>query len=622
MPYILPTNISFDTNSIVHSHTQDIYHLRYHEDTIRTTPNNYPTPNNHPHHPIHPPHHPRTLITTSTAADDLHQYLNTLSIADSHSSLHHAVSTSRSPHHHLPSYSFHASSRADFQINLHAPPHRRLNRSISSYCPHPLHHQHSTTTSTFAMPRAHVERQSSLSPSPMRRPAAQLNSIRNNTRGPGPTIVRSRPAERAVPAESSSTSRVLPGTTAQGLSGDYIPPPMTDPSLPSMSCDVLTDELVALFEEWATMFDVYCNLGDEGMRAVAGYLVRIRWTRDELTRINEHDYAEHADVFIRTVVEWCQKKIRLQQERATLYDRSPPFDPISLSPPRHATEQIAQDVDLAPTSPTVSSTGPSAQWRAALDRRVNRIRDPSRTAEKLPNLPSSVLGSPSQMGSDVEEASVSYSPVSGISDAGSSSPSLKPESDDEDEDPIPAAPRPERRYYNRYDAGPHAAPSSPLGSVTISSPDFGDRLLVLTPPQGSSPAAIDSETAAIHGENDVTEPFPQAAPSSPLGNVIESSPDLVDRWLDLPPHQGASPASIISSPAPVHGENDTPEPPSPATSSTVPLGSDYQSPESDHDFVEVPSSPTELSPYARGVRRYGRRLYHEMLANPLAYQGR
>jgi hypothetical protein len=94
MPYILPPNISLNSNSPIHTPSVDTPHpLRVHEDITQTTPNT------HPHHLRHPLHSPP--ITPNTY-NDLHETFDTLWIADTvHSDHHQPVSLLLLPLHHL-----------------------------------------------------------------------------------------------------------------------------------------------------------------------------------------------------------------------------------------------------------------------------------------------------------------------------------------------------------------------------------------------------------------------------------------------------------------------------------------------------------------------------------------
>jgi hypothetical protein len=99
MPYILPPNISLDSNSPIRTYPVDTPHpLRLHEDTTQTIPNT------HPHHLHHPPHTPPL---TPTTYDDLHDIFDTLTIANTaHSDHHQSVSLPLIPLH----YTLHATN--------------------------------------------------------------------------------------------------------------------------------------------------------------------------------------------------------------------------------------------------------------------------------------------------------------------------------------------------------------------------------------------------------------------------------------------------------------------------------------------------------------------------------
>ena len=92
MPYILPPNISLDSNSPIHTPSVDTPHpLRLHEDTTQTTPNT------HSHHLHHPPHTPPF---TPTTYDDLRDIFDSLRIAHAvHIDHHQPVSLPLNTHH-------------------------------------------------------------------------------------------------------------------------------------------------------------------------------------------------------------------------------------------------------------------------------------------------------------------------------------------------------------------------------------------------------------------------------------------------------------------------------------------------------------------------------------------
>ena len=66
--------------------------------------------------------------------------------------------------------------------------------------------------------------------------------------------------------------------------------------------------------------------------------------------------------------------------------------------PRINAQIVDGNDEMAPSSPTVATTDPGPGFRNALDRRIRSLRDPSRTARHLPNVPSSLVdpGSPRQ----------------------------------------------------------------------------------------------------------------------------------------------------------------------------------------------------------------------------------
>jgi hypothetical protein len=66
--------------------------------------------------------------------------------------------------------------------------------------------------------------------------------------------------------------------------------------------------------------------------------------------------------------------------------------------PRINAQTVDGNDEMAPSSPTVATTDPGPGFRNALDRRIRSLRDPSRTARHLPNVPSSLVdpGSPRQ----------------------------------------------------------------------------------------------------------------------------------------------------------------------------------------------------------------------------------
>jgi hypothetical protein len=66
--------------------------------------------------------------------------------------------------------------------------------------------------------------------------------------------------------------------------------------------------------------------------------------------------------------------------------------------PRIDAQTVDGNDEMAPSSPTVVTTDPGPGFRNALDRRIRSLRDPSRTARHLPNVPSSLVdpGSPRQ----------------------------------------------------------------------------------------------------------------------------------------------------------------------------------------------------------------------------------
>jgi hypothetical protein len=92
MPYILPPNISLNSNSPIHTYPVDTSRPRHlHEDIIQTTPNT------HPHHFSHPHHTPPI---TPTTYDDLRDIFDTLRIADAvHIDHHQPVSLPLNTHH-------------------------------------------------------------------------------------------------------------------------------------------------------------------------------------------------------------------------------------------------------------------------------------------------------------------------------------------------------------------------------------------------------------------------------------------------------------------------------------------------------------------------------------------
>jgi hypothetical protein len=59
--------------------------------------------------------------------------------------------------------------------------------------------------------------------------------------------------------------------------------------------------------------------------------------------------------------------------------------------PRLDARAVGGDVEMAPSSPTVATRNPGPGFRHALDRRIRSTRDPSRTARRLPNVPSSLV---------------------------------------------------------------------------------------------------------------------------------------------------------------------------------------------------------------------------------------
>jgi hypothetical protein len=99
MPYILPPNISLNSNSPIHTPSVDTPHpLRLHEDNTQTTPNTHPHRLNHPLH---------TPPLTPTIYSDLRDIFDTLRIANTvHSDQHSSVSPPLIPLH----YTLHATN--------------------------------------------------------------------------------------------------------------------------------------------------------------------------------------------------------------------------------------------------------------------------------------------------------------------------------------------------------------------------------------------------------------------------------------------------------------------------------------------------------------------------------
>jgi hypothetical protein len=99
MPYILPPNISLDSNSPIRTYPVDAPHpLRLHEDTTQTIPNTHPHRLNYPLH---------TPSLTPTTHDDLRDIFYTLRIANTvHSNQRSSVSLPLIPLH----YTLHATN--------------------------------------------------------------------------------------------------------------------------------------------------------------------------------------------------------------------------------------------------------------------------------------------------------------------------------------------------------------------------------------------------------------------------------------------------------------------------------------------------------------------------------
>jgi len=160
--------------------------------------------------------------------------------------------------------------------------------------------------------------------------------------------------------------------------------------------------------------------------------------------------------------------------------------------PRIDTQAVDGNVEMAPSSPIVATTDPGPGFRNALDRRIRSLRDPSRTARYLPNVPSSLI----DPGSPRHQLAVGNVP--------SSSPVQVPRQEPQSpESPIATRSRQvpaqslsqERSSSSTSNDRAHPTPSSPI-------------LEQLPPHQRASPIAPDgSDWPTDRGDDDMESTF-------------------------------------------------------------------------------------------------------------------
>ena len=172
--------------------------------------------------------------------------------------------------------------------------------------------------------------------------------------------------------------------------------------------------------------------------------------------------------------------------------------------PRIDTQAADGNVEMAPSSPIVATTDPGPGFRNALDRRIRSLRDPSRTARHLPNVPSSLI----DPGSPRQQLAVGNVP--------SSSPVQVPRQE-------PRSPESPIATRSRQ------VPAQSLSQVRSSSSTSNDRahptpsspiLEQLPPHQGASPIAPDgSDWPTDRGDDDMESTF---AENGTLRSVVVS----------------------------------------------------------------------------------------------------
>lgn len=473
MPYILPPNISLNSNSPIRTHSRDLlYPLRIHEGTRQTIPNDYPNRIHHLHIPI----------TNPITASDLRDFLIILDIANT---VHTHSTQSVSP----PSPSPPNRHETDVQISRIAPSYRRLDRSISHPNPHSPHHSQITYPIHTTMPRV-LDKTAPRRVNPyavFARPSPQPTNLRQILDGPPPIVVRSTAVERLALARRSGGQDVPAPTVESGttkVEDDPEPWFGQPPGIETLRAEyeLLTyqygligpGELSprARRERLSTIMGRAEMLSHDLLRSDYREVVNNHALVDQVNRLVEavtRDYQASSpppEAPTRADVDYDVNLARTFVATPQRVDVSAQF---TLRSPQYATDHAAEVIDLSPGSPTVSSGGPSPGFQAALERRVRSIRDPSRTARYLPNLPSSINDPESPPQVPIEDDTSTSSTLTQV-----------PENDD----PVATSLVYDLRSYRRYRVARRANSSSPTNDQSGSSP--------IGPMQGASVAEAPS----------------------------------------------------------------------------------------------------------------------------------
>jgi hypothetical protein len=413
MPYILPPNISLNSNSPIRTYPVDTSRPRHlHEDITQTTPNT------HPHHLRHPLHTPP--ITPNTY-NDLRETFDTLWIADTvHSDHHQPVSLPLLPLHHL--------HTTDVQINRLAPIYRRLDCLSPTHYGRFLRCPFTTDPSNITMPA------SRRIPPPARTPYSRTSNgivdraaarLLRDANGPSPIIVQSTPAERDLLSRGSTVTlpergeAIWPRITGQGR--DFY----TYRALRSRYQEGHEhDDLFFLMDlAWNAVCEHAIlesqNSGPTTAAAIAegkSYAYHLKGLISHLYDQSWAEYLVHGPRDSGEILEWpARTALKRLVDRAfavlaavTALER--PYQqaqvawrdlidklvvelrrPVRAVRIRPDAQAVGGNIEMAPTSPIVATSSPGPDFRTALDRRIRSTRDPARTARRLPNVPSSLV---------------------------------------------------------------------------------------------------------------------------------------------------------------------------------------------------------------------------------------
>ena len=194
---------------------------------------------------------------------------------------------------------------------------------------------------------------------------------------------------------------------------------LEQPGLPTSSCGDATQGTdrpqhqreVALANSalnmWTTSNDIHKHLHKEGRdgkiclyhlkEAFIGLVIRLRILVTCMERSFLQDLTAHPWLLAHQIKSaLCGLDPWAHLPRASVDNANPnPTIEREMYRPARNIRPIDRDVDLSPSSPTVSSAGASADLRSALDRRIRAVQDTIRTARRDRNASSLILGSAS-----------------------------------------------------------------------------------------------------------------------------------------------------------------------------------------------------------------------------------